>query len=184
MLNRSRSSVRFPPSATVCEVRLQATSLNVNLRRGCRRQFRPVADERNLRQSALMLTGPHNLTGLERAVAEAICNEFPEGRDALLLQLATAKVTERDFTGVGFYTEFEVDHASRAPQPKTSPFGEIRSYVGPDSYELLFVLYVRDGYAGMIEAYSFDDGYGSLDLLTCAYTAPERIQFNRGLGSQ
>jgi len=126
---------------------------------------------------------PNELTRLERAVAEAICNEFPEGRDALLQQLATARVTARDFTGVGFYTEFEVDNLIRAPQPKTSPFGEIRTYVGPDRYELLFLLYVRDGYAGMIEAYSFYDGYGALDLLTCEFTAPEHVQFNQLAGN-
>jgi hypothetical protein len=129
-----------------------------------------------------MLTGPQTLTGLERAVAEAICNQFPEGRDVLLRQLATAKVTERHFTGVGFYTEFEVDHEARAPQPKTSPFGAIRSYVGPDRYELLFMLYVRDGVADTIEAYSFYDEYGDLDLLTCEYTAPEQVYFNQGVG--
>jgi hypothetical protein len=147
-------------------------------------RFRAIAAERRLLQAALMLTGPHTLTGLERAIAEAICNEFPEGRDALLLQLATAKVTGRNFTGVGFYTEFEVDHTIRAPQPETSPFGEIRSYVGPDRYELLFMLYVRNGYLDMIEAYSFYDGYGPLDLLTCEYTPPEHVQFNRGVGRE
>ena len=47
--------------------------------------------------------------------------------------------------------------------------------MGPDAYPLEFMLYVKDGYAEMIEAYSFFDGYGDLDLLTASFTAPEPI---------
>ena len=129
-----------------------------------------------------MLTSTDALTPLELAVAEAICSQFPEGREALLHQLSNARVTSREFTGVGLYTEFEVDRSSPATQPPISPFGEIRSYVGPDRYELLFLLYVRDGYAGMIEGYSFYDGYGDLNLMTCEFTPPTPVVFNEGVG--
>lgn len=35
------------------------------------------------------------------------------------------------------------------------------------------MLYVKDGYAEMIEAYSFLDGYGDLDVLTAPFTEPK-----------
>ena len=34
------------------------------------------------------------------------------------------------------------------------------------------MIFVRDGYAVMMEAYSFGDGYGDLDIITAAFTPP------------
>lgn len=47
-----------------------------------------------------------NFTVLEAAVLKAICHSDAQDGDALPLLLATAKVTNRDNTVVGFYTDF------------------------------------------------------------------------------
>ena len=119
------------------------------------------------------------LTDLELAVAEAIAREYPDATEALLGQLRGAVVTRRDFTGVGFFTEFDVPKDGNPAKDVIGPVGNVQSLVGPERYPLEFMLYVRDGYAEMIEAYSFEDGYGDLDLLTAEFTPPAEITFQK-----
>jgi hypothetical protein len=116
------------------------------------------------------------LSALEMAVGVLIARQIsPNESHVLVEQLKSAEVSARDFTGVGFYTEFSVDKRLEPVTVTSSPSGWVRSEVGPNAYPLEFMLYVRDGYAEMIEAYSFFDGYGDLDLLTASFTAPEPI---------
>jgi hypothetical protein len=119
------------------------------------------------------------LTALELAVAEAIAREYPDATETLLGQLKGAVVTSRDFTGVGFFTEFDVPKDGPPAKGVVGPVGNIRSLVGPELYPMEFMLYVREGYAEMIEAYSFEDGYGDLDLLTAEFTPPIGIIFQK-----
>ena len=117
------------------------------------------------------------LSSLEMAVGTALAHQVSVDRpEALIEQLKTAIVSGRDFTGIGFFTEFTVD--KRLPPAATidrSPVGWVRCLVGPDAYPMEFMIYVRDGYAEMIEAYSFDDGYGDIDLLTTTFTTPAEV---------
>ena len=113
-----------------------------------------------------------DFTKLELAAAHAITRQLTAEADVLLAQLNTATVTSREFTGQGFFTEFEVDRSLPPISSSQSPVGWVASQVGPDGYELEFMVFVRDGYAVLMEAYSFGDGYGDLDLLTAAFTPP------------
>jgi hypothetical protein len=116
------------------------------------------------------------LSALEMAVGMLLARQIsPDESNVLVEQLKSAQVASRDFTGVGFYTEFKVDKRLAPVSVTKSPSGWVRSEVGPNAYPLEFMLYVRDGYAEMIEAYSFFDGYGDLDLLTAYFTAPKQI---------
>ena len=115
----------------------------------------------------------NQLSDLEVAVALLLAEQVsPTSSGILIEQLRSAKVVSRDFTGVGFYTEFSVNRALPPADVISSPGGWVRSELGPNAYPLGFMLYVKDGYAEMIEAYSFDDGYGELDLLTASFTKP------------
>jgi len=109
---------------------------------------------------------------LELAVAQAIAGQFPHAQAALLEQFAEARVTNRDFTGVGFFTEFEVPRRVAPATGLANPIGAVRAFVGPDRCPLEFMLWVTDGYAHTIEAYTFEDSYGDLDLLTADFTPP------------
>jgi hypothetical protein len=115
------------------------------------------------------------LTLLEIAVATAIARQFPNAHSALICQLASATVTGREFTPFGFYTEFEVSRSAPSALEVDGVIGSVGCEVGPDSYPFEFVLYIRDGYAGMIEAYSFGDGYGDIDLLIADFDDPRPV---------
>jgi hypothetical protein len=112
------------------------------------------------------------LTPLERAVAKAISRQYPEATAKLLSQLATATVTSREFTGSGFFTEFNVLRSTPAAPTAIGPIGLVGSLVGPSRYALEFMLHVSEGYAHMIEAYSYGGGYGDLDLLSAEFSDP------------
>jgi hypothetical protein len=118
-------------------------------------------------------------SALEQAAFQAIAGQFPLAEAALLAQLSEARVTNRDFTGLGFFTEFEVPRRVAPTTGLASPIGTIRAFVGPDRYPLEFMLYVTDGYAHTLEAYSFEDGYGDLDLLTAEFTPPIEVYFQK-----
>lgn len=123
------------------------------------------------------------LSALEMAVALLLAEQVsPDDSQALIAQLKTAEVSAREFTGVGFYTEFSVDRALPPAVVTVSPGGWVRSELGPDAYPLEFMLYVEDGYAVMIEAYSFFDGYGDLDVLAASFTEPRSFGPNIGEG--
>lgn len=120
------------------------------------------------------------LSALEIAVAVLLAEQIsPDESPALIEQLKTAEVSTRDFTGMGFYTEFSVDKTLPPALVTVSPGGWVRSEVGPKAYPLEFMLYVKDGYAEMIESYSFFDGYGDLDLLTASFTEPRAFDPDR-----
>lgn len=114
-----------------------------------------------------------DLSPLEHAAASLIARQISsDGGDTLLAQLATARVSSREFTGYGFFTDFDVDRSLPKAGVSGSPAGWAESLVGPRQYPLHFLLYVEDGFAKMIEAYSYLDGYGDLDLLTCHFSPP------------
>lgn len=119
-------------------------------------------------------------TPLERAVLDAICALYPSYASALGSQLATASVTSRDFTGIGFFTEFEVDPAAPAIAGFASPLGTVESLVGPYAYPLQFMVFVSPaGFLTLLEGYSYFDGYGDLDLTIAAFTPPTEVVFNQ-----
>lgn len=110
----------------------------------------------------------NELSSLELAAAEAICAQLPQGGSEMLEQVRNARVVSREFTAYGFYTVIQT--LSGPPvQLSESPFGHVQTRVGPTGYELQFMLHFQDGRATMIEAYSFGEGYGDLDLLTCEF---------------
>ncbi|HBV12172.1 MAG TPA: hypothetical protein DEB60_03500, partial [Brevundimonas sp.] len=114
-------------------------------------------------------------SALEMAAAVVLAKQVsPDESPALIEQLKTAEVSGREFTRFGFYTEFSVDRAL-PPAVVTVSQGGGRSEVGSDAYPLEFMLYVKDGYAEMIEAYSYFDGYGDIDLLTASFTTPRAL---------
>lgn len=116
------------------------------------------------------------LSPLELAAGASLAAQVaPMESGALVAQLKAATVTSRTFTGLGFFTEFEVDRALAAIDVAESPCGWVCSQVGPAPHRLEFMIYLKDGYAFMIEAFSMGEGYGDLDLLTAAFTPPEIV---------
>jgi hypothetical protein len=55
-----------------------------------------------------MNDAPDSLSNLERGVLLALAEDDPE-RETLLQQIESARVVDRDYTGVGLYTKLTVD---------------------------------------------------------------------------
>lgn len=111
-------------------------------------------------------------TSLETAVLRLLCRTEGgqlgrEQREALARQLATAVVVDRDNTGHGFYTKFEVDRSAAdrlvgvsmmdAPTIPMEGLGEGNS--------LGFIFWAADGYEWTLEGFQYGDLAGqTVDL--------------------
>ena len=97
-------------------------------------------------------------TPLEKAVLDLMLDRPGEPFVTVRQQLAHATVSSREFSGVGFFTEFVL--SADAPVRRDLPNMEIKS-VGakfPNSeHGAGFVLFIRDGMATMLEGYTYDE---------------------------
>ena len=98
------------------------------------------------------------LTPLEKAVLDAMLEGGGESFEAVRQQLAHATIAKREFSGVGFFTEFVVP--VDAPVRRNLPSMEIGN-VGAEFRSLQhgagFVLFIRDGVVSMLEGYTYDE---------------------------
>ena len=106
-------------------------------------------------------------TGLERTVFAKICEGEPGLADQLSKLLSTARPTERDNTGHGFYTTFLVDKALPPLDPQTrvldAPSAEID--VRGEVLFMGFILWLTDGYPDCLEGFQFGTlSGGDIDL--------------------
>jgi hypothetical protein len=106
-------------------------------------------------------------TSLEWAILAAICDATPELGPSVRRMLDTAKVTERDNTGHGFYTSFDV---ARSIPPLNvglldGPFAHMRDMgLG---MTMGFILWFEAGYPDCLEGYqNCDDSGETVDLKT------------------
>jgi hypothetical protein len=116
------------------------------------------------------------LSPLEQQVLEKLLAGihplFPLLRD----QLAKTMVTEREFTGVGFFTTLAV-----APEvPRLSPsqsfaFGDVGATIPGLDAGAGFVLFIADGALHLLEGYSYDEPWpDSAESFELAYLNPTR----------
>jgi hypothetical protein len=89
----------------------------------------------------------------------------PDHTATLLAQFRNATVTKRTNSGAGFWTDFTVDRTTAPPVPLTEPLGatgEIDGFVDP----ILFVLFMKGGYAVQIEGAAIRDDTSAVDFST------------------
>jgi hypothetical protein len=96
------------------------------------------------------------LTPLEKAVIAALLEKSGEPFDTARRQLEHASITKREFTGVGFFTEFAI--ADDAPVRKDLPDATLGN-VGADlpgvQHGVGFLLFIRGGVVTMLEGYTY-----------------------------
>jgi len=98
---------------------------------------------------------PSDLEPLEAAVLEMLLAGEHPVLAALRAQLAGATVKSRDFSGVGFFTEFALGpHAVPTPV-RSLRFGDVVATVTGLKYGAGFLIFVDDGLLGTLEGYSF-----------------------------
>ena len=111
-------------------------------------------------------------TDLEMAALRDVCLRFPDDRSALDAQLATAVVRNRENTGVGFYTHFDVARASCVPlegqRMRCGGWVQIRGL----NNGMGIILWLVDGYAHCLEGFTVADATVGLDLATLEFTFP------------
>jgi hypothetical protein len=97
-----------------------------------------------------------DFTRLERDVVTAIRQENPAISDLLGRLLSTARVSDRNNTGVGFYMSFTVD---RSEPPIVWPRRWVDGprfsvYAGEKGFPMAFILWLDNGYPACIEGYT------------------------------
>ena len=106
----------------------------------------------------MALALPSSLTEFERSVLTLILDHPGEPFASVSAQLAHASVSQREHTGVGFFTTFSVpaDAPVRHDLPDTE-LGDIRAEHPDVRYGVGFILFIRRGTVSCLEAYTYDD---------------------------
>jgi hypothetical protein len=108
-------------------------------------------------------------THLEQCVLDTICSTWEQDQNTLRSLMHSARIIERENTGHGFYTRFQVDHAI------TSPIDGVRMFDGPvarmtgmgQGMTMGFILWFKDGYPDCLEGFqNCDEGGETVDLKT------------------
>jgi hypothetical protein len=105
-----------------------------------------------------------DFTALERAALQEICEQQADERAALETQIATGTVSHRENSGAGFFTYLAVD---RTAPPVTSGgrvLGNVAAEIEGFKTPLILILFMKDGYANMLEGAATADSTVGIDL--------------------
>jgi len=108
-------------------------------------------------------------TKLEEAVLQDLCLRFPAERATLTAQLAMARVSCRENTGVGFYTSFNVERTQVAPLSGERMRHGAWVKVSGLEHPMGFILWLEDGYAHCLEGATVDDSTVGIDLAALVF---------------
>lgn len=123
-------------------------------------------------------------TSLERAVLDWIADNAVADVPPLRAMISAARVTGRQNTGVGFYTDISIPTEARQPlTAKQMLDGPIAHMVGLGPGMIMgFMLWIDDGVPNCLEGYQFSDrnfetvDLNSVDLETLTFTRLEPFQ--------
>ncbi|MDB6124064.1 MAG: hypothetical protein JWQ71_3057 [Pedosphaera sp.] len=98
------------------------------------------------------------LTPLEKAVLAKMLDKPGELFAIARQQLAQTTVAKREFSGVGFFTEFVIpaDAQVRRNLPKTR-IGAVGAEFSGLQHGAGFVLFIENGVISMLEGYTYDE---------------------------
>jgi hypothetical protein len=85
-------------------------------------------------------------------------------------QAALAHVAKRNFTGVGFFTHFDLrSTAARLSSRRRIVIGDVSADVARVQHGAGFLLFVEDGLIDMLECFTYDDAWPTDATLTRLY---------------
>ena len=105
---------------------------------------------------------PRELTDLERSVLAQMLDRPGESVALIAAQLSHAIVSNREHTGVGFYTNFAIP--DDAPILRDLPDHEIGDVGGKHPqlrFGAGFLLFIRNGVVSFLEGYTYEDPWPS-----------------------
>ena len=97
------------------------------------------------------------LTELERAVLEKLFAGDTTRLRVLRDQLNASTVRERERTGTGFLTRFDVDRGAVPPVDRSGHFGDVDADIDGLAHGAGFLVWIGDGYLEELEGYSYDE---------------------------
>ncbi len=103
-------------------------------------------------------------SAFEIDVFDAIAALNPAQKGALLAQFRAARVTNRHNSGAGFFTYFEVDRLKAGPVILSSPTESVWADVDGFQDQMIFLVFLQDGYAKMPEGATIRDSTVGVDL--------------------
>jgi hypothetical protein len=103
-------------------------------------------------------TMPEEFEKFEDDVMKVILSEDEKFRNILEKQYKSAKIINREFTGVGFFTDFEIqDKTLKIENNPNFELGNIQAQLKKIEYGVGFVLFIRDGFITFLEGYTYDE---------------------------
>jgi len=100
------------------------------------------------------------LTTLEKAVLEKLLERRGEPFDTLRRQVSCASVSKREFSGVGFFTEFALPASAQvARDVPDMTIGDVGAEIPTLEHGAGFVLFIRGGVVTMLEGYTYDESW-------------------------
>ena len=98
------------------------------------------------------------LTPLEKAVLEKLLERRGEPFDTLRRQVSCASVSKREFSGVGFFTEFALPASVQVARDVADmTIGDVGAEIPGLEHGAGFVLFIRGGLVTMLEGYTYDE---------------------------
>ena len=98
------------------------------------------------------------LTDFEKAIMDKLLHGFHPFLKNLRTQLAQCHIINREFTGVGFFVDFDVD-AQLSYGDVNLEIGDVDAEVEGVQHGVGFVLFIREGRLSMLEGYTYDEPY-------------------------
>jgi hypothetical protein len=99
-----------------------------------------------------------NLTKFEKAVMDKLLHGEHFLLEKLRIQLAQCYVSKREFTGVGFWTDFKVN-SKLAYGNVNFHLGDVHANVVGVQHGIGFVLFIEHGLLSNLEGYTYDEPY-------------------------
>ena len=104
---------------------------------------------------------PNFLTELEPTILKFLLDNAPEHRDVLMHQLASSALESRDYTGVGFFTNFVIEES--APKCSISNFELGDLSVTISGQDCGCILFIKDGVVSFLEGFTYGDDWPSTE---------------------
>ena len=114
------------------------------------------------------------LSSFEQAVLDKLLSGDNPVLRALRLQASQSQVTKREFTGIGFYCEFEVERATLSVRANFE-IGDVLAAIPGLAHGAGFLLFIRNGRIKTLEGYTYDEPWpNQLEGFALSYIDPVR----------
>jgi hypothetical protein len=94
---------------------------------------------------------------LEKEIMDLLLHGDHPTLEVLRQQYISARVISREFSGVGFFTNFEVPNTASAVQPPNFAAGNVDIQMENVNYGVGCVLFIQDGRLSMLEGYTYGE---------------------------